>query len=427
MKKSVQKKCILSVLFLFMILEIMIPYNITTSQLRVRLIEKNLTKIEKEIGNISNLTLEEVYNNHQNEKIENLNLLNQKNKVIINKMSSKKTKENYLSDSKKLDKKLSNEKNIHQSMIAIKSMTTANPFKEDDLSNKLLIVADINEKQITELKKSIKSLGDSSKEETLAISATKIEKQNTLFLEANNEMKKYVKKGELAIIPNAAQFQTINEKVNLVENPTLKKPMMDDIAMIDQFLYKNHEGKKLVALTFDDGPNDTSTLEVLDVLKKQDVKATFFVLGRMVEQHPEVLKQIVDEGHEVGNHSYDHQDFMKLTDEEIISQIKRTNDSIHDISGKEVELFRPPYGAYDERVEELVDATFVLWHVDSLDWKTRNSKKILTKVKQEVQPNTIILMHDIQEASAEALDKMITDLKKEGYTFCFAKELVGYL
>ena len=103
MKKSVQKKCILSVLFLFMILEIMIPYNITTSQLRVRLIEKNLTKIEKEIGNISNLTLEEVYNNHQNEKIENLNLLNQKNKVIINKMSSKKTKENYLSDSKKLD------------------------------------------------------------------------------------------------------------------------------------------------------------------------------------------------------------------------------------------------------------------------------------------------------------------------------------
>ena len=182
--------------------------------------------------------------------------------------------------------------------------------------------------------------------------------------------------------------------------------------------------KKRVALTFDDGPNPQYTPEMLDALEERGVKATFFLLGQEVEKYPEIVKEIQDGGHLIGNHSYKHEQLSKLPMEQACSQVSRTNELIYGITGVYPSYLRPPFGDWHEELDNEVNMVEVLWDVDTLDWSSQNHVKIVNKVLKNVQEDDIILMHDGYETSVTAAIEIIDTLKKQGYEFVTVDELL---
>ncbi len=182
--------------------------------------------------------------------------------------------------------------------------------------------------------------------------------------------------------------------------------------------------KKKIALTFDDGPNPQYTPEMLAALKERNVKATFFLLGQEVEKYPEIVKQIQEEGHLIGNHSYKHEQLSKLPMEQACSQVSRTNELIYGITGIYPSYLRPPFGDWHEKLDCEVNMVEVLWDVDTLDWSSQNHARIVQKVLKNVQENDIILMHDGYETSVTAAKEIIDTLQKQGYEFVTVDQLL---
>ena len=180
---------------------------------------------------------------------------------------------------------------------------------------------------------------------------------------------------------------------------------------------------KRVALTFDDGPHPKNTLKMIELLNKYEAKATFFMLGNRVDFYPEVARKVADEGHELGNHTWDHKDLSTLSKEEGIQEIERTNDAIKSATGRESTVFRPPYGAINKQVQSSITSPTVLWTIDTLDWKSHDPDQILKIVEENVKDGSIILMHDIHETSVEAIEPMLKYLKSEGYECVRVSEL----
>ena len=206
-----------------------------------------------------------------------------------------------------------------------------------------------------------------------------------------------------------------------------------------EYWVKNHlvinrvnTSEKAVALTFDDGPDPTTTPAVLAALAKHDVKATFFVLGQRAEANPKLLKKISTGGHELGNHSYSHKDFNKVTGSEIRSEIVRTNEIIEKLTGQKTILFRPPGGYLSNEMiritqEEKVKVAYWSWETDSKDWRSSNSKHIADYVTNHVAPGQIIILHDGGKnglITARAVDLMISQIEKKGYRFVTMGELM---
>lgn len=184
------------------------------------------------------------------------------------------------------------------------------------------------------------------------------------------------------------------------------------------------EEKKKVALTFDDGPHPVYTLEMLDLLKEKNIKATFFLLGEQVEKYPDIVKRMNDEGHLIGNHSYKHEQLSKLSSIQACSQVNRTNELIYAITGKNPEYLRPPFGDWKDRLDCEVNMIEVLWDVDTLDWSSQNKDKVVSKVMKNVEEGDIILMHDSYESTVKATAEIIDRLQKDGYEFVTVDELI---
>lgn len=182
--------------------------------------------------------------------------------------------------------------------------------------------------------------------------------------------------------------------------------------------------KKKIALTFDDGPHPQYTPEMLAALKERNVKATFFLLGQEVEKYPEIVKQIQEDGHLIGNHSYKHEQLSKLPMEQACNQVGRTNELIYGITGLYPSYLRPPFGDWHEKLDCEVNMVEVLWDVDTLDWSSQNHAKIVEKVLKNVQENDIILMHDGYETSVTAAMEIIDTLQKQGYEFVTVDQLL---
>ncbi|SES01455.1 polysaccharide deacetylase family protein [Psychrobacillus sp. OK032] len=180
---------------------------------------------------------------------------------------------------------------------------------------------------------------------------------------------------------------------------------------------------KVVALTFDDGPTPESTTLILDTLKKYNAKATFFMLGSRVSFYPEIVKEMHEAGHELGNHTWNHLDLTKASSEKIALEINNTSDAIEQATGTKPTVFRPPYGAVNNSVRAQTSLPVVLWDVDTLDWKYRNANHLLTHVKKHVKGGSTILMHDIHMSTAEGLDAVLAYLQGEGYSFVTVSEL----
>lgn len=182
---------------------------------------------------------------------------------------------------------------------------------------------------------------------------------------------------------------------------------------------------KRVALTFDDGPHPTVTRQILKTLAKYDAKATFFVTGRRVDLSPAVLKEVSTAGHEIGNHTYNHPKLTTLSSKEAREQITATNAAIKKVIGTEATVFRPPYGAYNDTVKSLTSLPFVLWSVDTLDWQHHDPVKMLQIVKKQAKNDSIILMHDIHQTTADGLDAVLNYLSTEGYEFVTVSTLLA--
>lgn len=196
----------------------------------------------------------------------------------------------------------------------------------------------------------------------------------------------------------------------------------------DAELYKSwfiKKNKKVVALTFDDGPNPATTPQALDTLAKYNIKATFFVLGKNIAGNESLLKRMKSEGHDIGNHSWDHPVLTKIPLEDAKKEITDTEASLVNVLGSSSKLMRPPYGAISDDIRNSLDLSFILWNVDSLDWKSKNETAILTEVQHQVTNGSIILMHDIHEPTVNSLPKVIEYLKEQGYTFVTVSELLN--
>ncbi|MCL1701533.1 polysaccharide deacetylase family protein [Lysinibacillus sp. Bpr_S20] len=182
--------------------------------------------------------------------------------------------------------------------------------------------------------------------------------------------------------------------------------------------------KKRVALTFDDGPNAKVTPQILATLKKYDAKATFFMVGPNASKNSAVVKQVYEAGHEIGNHTWNHPKLTALSTTTVKQEVDRTNNAIYAAIGQYPTVFRPPYGATNDKVRSVMTIPSILWSIDTLDWKHRNADKILTYVKESVKDGSIILMHDIHQTTANGLENVILYLKKQGYEFVTVSEIL---
>lgn len=187
-----------------------------------------------------------------------------------------------------------------------------------------------------------------------------------------------------------------------------------------------YKDKKVIALTFDDGPSKY-TEKLLDILKEENIKATFFLLGYKVENRVDTIKRMSDEGHNIGIHGYTHKLFTKLTEEELNYEIEFSRDILENIIKDKVELIRVPYGAINTLTTEAIkkhELTSILWDIDSKDWQLRNCKKVTKRVIASAKDKKIILMHDTYLPSVNATSEIIEELKKEGFCFVTIKELL---
>ena len=212
---------------------------------------------------------------------------------------------------------------------------------------------------------------------------------------------------------------SINDVFKYIEEAYLKG---EDLEKYKTYIKKRT--RKAVALTFDDGPSPKTTPVALDLLKKYNAKGTFFMVGHAVEGNEDIIKQIVEQGHQIGNHSWDHPVLTKISLEKAKSQINDTTAALKKASGLDVHIMRPPYGAINGAIQAAVDQSFILWDVDTLDWKNRNTASIMKEVRK-AQPGSIILMHDVHQTTIDALPLILQYLTEQGFEMVTIEELMG--
>ncbi|WP_019121705.1 polysaccharide deacetylase family protein [Brevibacillus massiliensis] len=190
--------------------------------------------------------------------------------------------------------------------------------------------------------------------------------------------------------------------------------------------------QKVIALTFDDGPSPEYTPRMLDLLKKYDAKATFFVVGSRVNKYPELVRREITEGHEVANHTYNHKYFTRMTPDSIKKEIKLAEDAIVKATNLRPRLFRPPGGIYNETIinsAKELDYLVVMWswHQDTRDWRNPGVKRIVGKVLNNARKGDIVLFHDHggkREQTIKALEQILPELTRRGYSFVTVSDLL---
>ncbi|MCU9533932.1 polysaccharide deacetylase family protein [Streptococcus sp. CSL10205-OR2] len=252
--------------------------------------------------------------------------------------------------------------------------------------------------------------------------------------------KGYLKLGNDAEIPLSVFYDNIDvtylsgEELTNYQNYQIKKKEEEEAKIAAEKAKQAEEnrkkianqGRKVVALTFDDGPSAKTTPQVLDILAKYNIRATFYVLGSHVAGNEGILQRMVASGHELGNHSWDHPALTGLTSEQVKWQIQSTNDAIMKATGVSPKTVRPPYGDSNPKVAQDVGLPLVFWTVDTRDWAERNTPSILTNLKATLGSGGVILMHDIHQTSVDALPTVIDYLISQGYEFVTVSELYGY-
>lgn len=183
-------------------------------------------------------------------------------------------------------------------------------------------------------------------------------------------------------------------------------------------IYYVDKEEKVVSLSFDAAWGNEQTSSLIKILQDYNVKATFFLVGDWVDKYPDSVKEISDSGNEIGNHSDTHPHMSKLSSDKIKNEVTSCNEKIKNITGKSPELFRAPYGEYNNQVVEAIKGLnmyCIQWDVDSLDWKDPTAKQITDKILNKVKPGSIVLMHNGAKNTPEALPMIIKGLQDKGY------------
>ncbi len=271
---------------------------------------------------------------------------------------------------------------------------------------------------ISEKNRSTAKVGDTKKNELLETLKSKV-------------------KAEDAIEEKAMEQETASsETANAGETgDTIKEYFVDDLPETYAFdkgnriLRKGKRHGKMVALTFDDGPHPSYTPKLLKILKDNDVKATFFVLGSRIAEYPKIAVQIHKEGHLIGNHSYSHPFYKKISHEKVDKEVLKTNDIIKKTTGiKNIKYHRPPYGSLPKYyITKAEDEEFyiVMWSVDSKDYQGHSADYTLDKVLKHVRGGDVMLFHDIHATTLQVIEELIPILKKAGYKFVLLDEIYG--
>lgn len=185
-----------------------------------------------------------------------------------------------------------------------------------------------------------------------------------------------------------------------------------------------NENGPVIALTFDDGPYPKVTGHILDVLEKNGVCATFFVLGSRIEGREDVLTRMEELGCEIGNHSFSHADLTRLSKADCQRELSDTDAEIRRVTGHEASVVRPPYGYYNKAVRSAAGRPLILWTVDTNDWRGKAPGEIADYVIQQAKEGSVILMHDQQTQTADAMEMIIPTLIEEGFRFVTVSELI---
>lgn len=271
---------------------------------------------------------------------------------------------------------------------------------------------------------------DMALEEYIQETLSKCEKKDKLFIDYDYTMDK--ENIEVSL------YQTMIQESNIVreyeevfsydklgKNITTTRSVNASVEY-DPFHNRNIDTtKKMVALTFDDGPN-YNTKKVIDILNKYQVHATFFVLGENVSYYKNIIKYMQESGMDIGNHTYHHKELTKYKKEVIVEEVTKTNDAIYEVTGSYPHFLRPSYGSVNKKVKETVNMPIVIWNLDTLDWKYHNSTYIVKKIINNVDDGDIILMHSIYSATVNAVDKAIEKLQDLDYEIVSVEELFYY-
>jgi peptidoglycan-N-acetylglucosamine deacetylase len=192
-----------------------------------------------------------------------------------------------------------------------------------------------------------------------------------------------------------------------------------------------HVDGPYIAMTFDDGPSAETTPRLLDILKQRNIKVTFFEIGQNAERNPAIVKRILAEGHEIGNHSWTHPQLSKLSDERVTEEITKTQDAIKNASGSGYTptLLRPPYGAITARQKDWIEKQFglsiIMWSVDPFDWKRPGASVIEQRILAGARPGAIILSHDIHKQTVDAMPATLDALLAKGFKFVTVSQLIA--
>ena len=187
---------------------------------------------------------------------------------------------------------------------------------------------------------------------------------------------------------------------------------------------------KRIAITFDDGPHYKYTAEILDILRENDVKATFFVVGQLAKRYPELILREISEGHEIASHTWSHPHISEVSEASLASELSSNEELIFELAEYRLKLFRPPEGKYSDVVRRVAadhDYEVVLWTVDTRDWSHPSVDKIVETVLNDTESGSIILCHDFigsDSPTPEALRRFIPELKRNGYEFVTVSELI---
>ena len=189
-----------------------------------------------------------------------------------------------------------------------------------------------------------------------------------------------------------------------------------------------HVAGPYIALTFDDGPSAKLTPKLLDLLGARHIKATFFVIGQNVVEHPQIAARAAREGHELGNHTWSHADLSKMSDDAVRRQLRQTEEAIANATGTKPAVFRPPYGSITTRQKRWLHHDFgyhvILWDVDPLDWKRPGPAVVANRIVKTTRAGSIVLAHDIHPGTLAAMPLVLDQLQAKGFQFVTVSELL---
>ncbi len=184
-----------------------------------------------------------------------------------------------------------------------------------------------------------------------------------------------------------------------------------------------------LALTFDDGPHPVNTPKLLDILKARNVKATFYVVGTNAKRYPEILRRIIAEGHEIGNHTITHGDLSKMSESQVRKELTDSHQAILSATGVAPRTMRPPYGAISKAQKTWIRREFnypsILWSVDPEDWKRPGSSDVASRLVSGAKPGGILLVHDIHAPTIDAIPSAVDQLKQKGFQFVTVTQLIA--